>query len=75
MGAQSLLDQIVKHLEDGRTIFVSTYGHVLRITPRNYSSWKASGRDLFRIDSSGHLCVARGKNYDSIMFAKITVGD
>jgi len=69
--AETLLASVTAALDAGRTVTFATCYKAVKITPRNRASWARSGHDLFKIQGD-HLCVARGKNYDSVMGCRVT---
>jgi hypothetical protein len=61
---------IITRLESGSTVTITNGRGGVKITPRNWRSWKKSGFELLKIEGA-HLCVARGNRYDSILGCQI----
>jgi len=69
--AENLLASVTAALDAGRTVTFTTCYKAIKVTPRSRASWARSGYDLFKIRGD-HLCIARGKNYDSVMGCRVT---
>lgn len=66
MKATARLTWIREQLAAGLTVYVCTYTRATKITPKTAKRWADSGIDLFKVDSTGALVMARGRRYDSI---------
>lgn len=69
--ARKKLAWINERIEEGRTVFVSTYGKHTKITAKNVAAFKAAGAEMFQATKTG-LYIARGRNWDCIDYCKIT---
>lgn len=70
--ADTMLEAITTELEMGGTVYICSAARHIKITPQNYRKWKEKGAAMFRIQN-GHLCVATGRRWDSIMGCEIKV--
>ena len=64
--AQKAYEFIMSSLNGGLSVYITTAYTSKRITPKTFAKWEQSGHKLFKIDSTGHLVIASGKNYNSI---------
>lgn len=62
--------KIESALAQGGTVYVSTMTHATKVNAKAAAKFKAAGHDLFKLDASGDLLMASGKNYN-----KLTIGD
>lgn len=65
---EQIFNWIKAQTDEGATVYAATYLKVLKITRKNME------RGLVRY-RGGHCEVARGRNWDSINFCKITAED
>ena len=72
MNATTKLAEIVKTIESGKTVTISTAWKAWEITPRTWAKWVASGHSLLKVKGES-LYMARGKAYDCIDLCKFTV--
>lgn len=63
MSGKTIYDWIAARLDEGRTVYATTYLVCIKIAPKH--------RDCVRL-SGDHCEVQRGKRWDSINGAKIT---
>jgi hypothetical protein len=61
--AERMHEWIAARLSEGRTVYATSYGHAIKITPKHV--------DLIRV-RNGHCEVQRGRRWDSINGCKIT---
>lgn len=64
--ATEKLDWITKRLAENMTVYVSTTLKTVKITSKTAQRFVDAGHDLFKIDSTGSLLMARGRHYDCI---------
>ena len=62
---EKIYNWIVERLNEGRTCYATTYLRSIKITKKNLDA------GLVRLHN-GHCEIARGKQWDSINFCKIT---
>ena len=72
MKAQEKMDQIIQHINKGRTVVISTCTRAAKIDTKVINRFKNVGRELFKVDGNS-LYMSRGKHYDCIDYAKINV--
>ena len=63
MKSQNALDFINKHTNDGKTILISTYLRIIKITPKTIKKFKDANYPLFKINTANELLMAEGKKY------------
>lgn len=71
--SESALSFIKEQIASNRTVYISTPLCHIKVTPKTFKSWSDSKHDLFKIDKSGDLLMARGKNYDCIVTKTISL--
>lgn len=59
---ETVLAAIVRELESGRTIYLSTVYRATKITPKTWRKWQESGVPLLWVDSRGDLRLRSGKS-------------
>lgn len=72
MTAQEKLAMIQQGLTWGATVYVTTYTRAIRITPKTARKWEAARLPLFKVQGDS-LYLARGKHFDCIDYAGITI--
>jgi hypothetical protein len=68
--ATEKLDWMKDRLNEGKTVYISTYTKTIRVTPATYSRSISAEYPLFKIKKQS-LYIARGKHYDCIDHTKI----
>ena len=63
MTAQDMYDWIMARFDDGMTVYVASYGRIVKC--------RAKHRAMFRVRGD-HCELQRGKRWDSINYCKIT---
>jgi hypothetical protein len=69
--AETLMKAINDALASGKSVTFTTYTKAIRVTPKTAKAWAKDGLELFRIEN-GHVCIAQGKAFVSVMGSKIT---
>ena len=67
--AAEKLAWINERLADGMTVYVCTTYKRTKITPKLARGFADAGHELFKIDGTGSLLIARGKHYDCIDYS------
>ena len=70
--SESALEFINQMILMGKTVFVCTAIKAIKITPATFTKWSKSDYKLFKIDASGNLLMARGRNYYVIISKNIS---
>lgn len=63
--AEQMYTWIIARLNEGRTVYAASYGHVIKIQAKHKASVRLSA-------GKQHCEVQRGTRWDSINFCKIT---
>lgn len=69
---ESKLEWINERIAEGRTVYVTTQTKSTKITPKTVATWAKAGNDLIKVDGTGSLVMASGRNFVSIDYCKIT---
>lgn len=69
--AEEVYQFILESLQNGKTIYLQTAYNCTKVTPKTVANWDKAGRQLFKIDETGFLCIASGKRYNAFCSPKI----
>ena len=66
------LAEIREHLEHGNDVYLSTYTHHTRITPKTLGRWESGDRPLLKVGADGALLMWEGGRYVDASGSKMT---
>ena len=66
------LAEIREHLEHGNDVYLSTYTHHTRITPKTWGRWESGDRPLLKVGADGALLMWEGGRYVDASRSKMT---
>ena len=71
--AEQMLEFIEANLAKGLTIHICTSLKTISISPKTVAKFEKVGAKIFKIDSTGFLCVASGKTFNAICSPTISL--
>ena len=60
------VDKLIKRVENGDTLYIATYGRIIKIDKKVLNRFRKAGCDVLRPSDDAGFYVARGKHFDYI---------
>ena len=60
--ATKALNFILSQIQAGKTVYIQSYTKTVAVSPKTFTKWAESGRDLFKATNDG-LRMSQGKEY------------